>query len=252
MFYGIPSPKASQDLKLALDTLTSVYPGQVYANDMLITISRNLTFRSDKKFIDSFLSSAEDDKQKSQLWRLHTMAWAAKNVLHLDGDFVECGVHRGFSAHVICTYLEFQNLSRQYYLYDTFAGLSELTSTVEERNLNSSYTLLDSDAWYREVCDKFASYGNVHVVRGVVPYSFQEAAPEKIAFLHIDMNSEQAEMLALENLFDKIVPGGMIILDDFGWSGHANQAKAELAFMTERGHPVLELPTGQGLIIKHA
>ena len=169
MFYGIPSEKAHQDLKLALDKLASVYPGAVYANDMLITISRNLTFRSDENFMQSFLSSAQDDKQRSQLWRLHTLIWAAQNVLHLDGDFVECGVHKGFSSEVICKYLGFQDLPRHYYLYDTFSGLSEQTSTEEERNQNSAYTQLDSEAWYREVCEKFSPYGNVHIVRGVVP-----------------------------------------------------------------------------------
>jgi O-methyltransferase len=101
------------------------------------------------------------------------------------------------------------------------------------------------------VCERFAPYSNVRIVKGIVPYSFQDAVPEKIAFLHIDMNTKKAEMLALEHLFDKVSPGGMIVLDDFGWIGHANQCKAELAFMRERGHPVLESPTSQGLILKH-
>jgi O-methyltransferase len=59
-------------------------------------------------------------------------------------------------------------------------------------------------------------------------------------------------MLALEHLFDKVTPGGFIVFDDFGWTCNVNQMSAELAFMKERGHPVLELPTGQGLVIKHA
>jgi len=73
-----------------------------------------------------------------------------------------------------------------------------------------------------------------------------------IAFLHIDMNSVQAEMYALEHLFDKVTPGGFIVFDDFGWTTNVNQMKAELTFMNERGHQVLELPTGQGVVIKHA
>jgi predicted O-methyltransferase YrrM len=70
--------------------------------------------------------------------------------------------------------------------------------------------------------------------------------------MHIDMNSEQAEMLALEHLFDKVTPGGMIVFDDFGWACNANQMKSELSFMNARDHQVLELPTGQGVVIKHA
>ena len=37
------------------------------------------------------------------------------------------------------------------------------------------------------------------VVRGIVPDSFAQAVPEKIAFLHIDMNSSKAEIAALEH-----------------------------------------------------
>ena len=44
----------------------------------------------------------------------------------------------------------------------------------------------------------------------------------------------------------------MIVFDDFGWSSAVNQCKAELDFMRKRGHAILELPTGQGLVIKHA
>lgn len=250
MFYGIP-PEKLPDFRGALDTLAAMYSGNIYCNDMLIAIGRNLSFRSDERFMQSYRSSAQNDQEKSLFWRLHTLAWAAQNALNVDGDFVECGVFEGFSSEVICKYLGFQDLPRRYFLYDTFSGLPEQTSTEDERNKWPSYKKIDGEALYRRVCEKFSMYGNVRVVRGIVPDSFREAAPEKIAFLHIDMNSERAEMLALEHLFDKVVPGGMIVLDDFGWTSHVNQTKAELAFMRERGHPILELPTGQGLVLKH-
>ena len=251
MFYGVP-PDKLQEFRRALDTLAAVYPGKVYANDMLITIGRNLSFRSDERFMESFRSSAQSDQEQSLLWRLHVLTWAARNALHVDGDFAECGVLKGFSSEVICKYLGFQDLPRRYYLYDTFSGLPEETSTETERKKWQSYKEIDGEALYREVCEKFSVYGNVEVVRGVVPDSFGVAVPEKIAFLHIDMNSERAEMLALEHLFDRVVPGGVIVLDDFGWTSHVGQTKAELAFMRERGHAILELPTGQGMILKHA
>ena len=251
MFYGIP-PERVQDFRQALDTLGSVYPGQSYCNDMLITFCRNLSFHSDERLMQSYNSSAQNDQEKSLLWRLHVLTWAAHNALNVDGDFVECGVLKGFCSEVICKYVRFQDLPRQYFLYDTFSGLPEQTSTEDERNRYRSYKDIDSENLYRQVCEKFSAYRNVRVVRGVVPDSFQEAVPNKIAFLHIDMNSEKAELLALESLFDKVVPGGIIILDDFGWNASINQCKAELAFMRNRGHSILELPTGQGMVLKHS
>lgn len=250
MFYGVP-PGREKEMQQALATIADLYKGQFYSNDMLITLARNLSFRRDEKFLSSFYDSVTNEQEKSLIWRLHTLAWAAKNALNVEGDFVECGVFKGFCSEVILKYLDFQNLSRTAYLYDTFEGLPEKTSTEQER-LDWDYSKYDAEAIYTEVRGKFSKYKNVNIVRGIVPDSFEAAAPEKIAFLHIDMNSEKAEMLALEHLFDKVTPGGFIVFDDFGWVCNINQMSAELAFMNERGHHVLELPTGQGVVLKLA
>ncbi|MDX8386219.1 MAG: TylF/MycF/NovP-related O-methyltransferase [Gallionella sp.] len=250
MFYGIPAGR-EKELQQAMATIADIYKGNFYSNDMLIALWRNLSFRNDEKFISSFYESATNNQEKSLVWRLHTLIWAAQNALNVEGDFVECGVFKGFCSDVIFKYLEFQNLPRAAYLYDTFEGLPEKTSTEQERKI-WDYSKYDPEAIYKGVCEKFSTYQNVHIVRGIVPDSFQDQAPEKIAFMHIDMNSEQAEMLALEHLFDKVTPGGMIVFDDFGWTCNANQMKSELSFMNARDHQVLELPTGQGIVIKHA
>ena len=250
MFYGVPEGR-QRDLQHALATIADIYKGQFYCDDMLIALWRNLSFQHDQKFMACFYDTATNDQERSLLWRLHTLAWAAKNALKVEGDFVECGVFKGFCSAVLLKYLDFQDLPRKAYLYDTFEGLPEETSTERERRA-WDYTVNDPDEIYNEVRDRFSKIGNVTIVRGVVPKSFEIAAPDKVAFLHIDMNSEMAERLALESLFEKVTPGGMIVLDDFGWTCNENQMKTELAFMNKRGHAVLELPTGQGVVIKHA
>ena len=77
-----------------------------------------------------------------------------------------------------------------------------------------------------------------------------QTCPQEIAFLHLDMNVEQAEIGALDALFDKVVPAGFIVLDDFGRSRLPALCVEETAWMKKRGYEVLELPTGQGLVIK--
>jgi len=251
MFYGIPAEKQPA-FQQALQTIADTYRGQILAADMNISIARNLSFLRDRRFLDSFTSTAASEQEKSLVWRLHVLAWAGEHALHLEGDFVECGVFQGFSSAVLCKYLDFASQSRNYYLYDTFSGLPEETSTELERKNYEAYKDFDCEQLYRRVLERFADYPNVRVVRGVVPYSFEEAAPERIAFLHIDMNSRDAEILALERLFPKVSPGGIVVLDDFGWQVHRAQMEAETAFMQQRGYRVLELPTGQGLIFKRA
>ena len=58
------------------------------------------------------------------------------------------------------------------------------------------------------------------------------------------------EIAALEHLFDKVSTGGIIIFDDFGWMGYDKQTKAEIDWLEKNNHKILELPTGQGMVIK--
>jgi len=250
VFYGIPSDRIEK-FKQALDYIRETYNGSVFASDMLIAIEKNLTFRKDRKFADSFRASIETEQEHSLAWRLHVLTWAASHALHIEGDFVECGVFRGFSSAVICKYLDFESLPQQFYLYDTFSGLAAETSTVEEREKWSEYEDFDPDRLLEHVNQVFSVYPNVKIVKGIVPHSFTEAVPEKIAYLHLDMNSSIAEIMALQELFPRMTKGAILVLDDFGWLANKNQSIAELEFMHEFKHKVLELPTGQGLVIKH-
>jgi len=98
--------------------------------------------------------------------------------------------------------------------------------------------------------DRFADMPNVVVTQGAVPEVLHQVAPEKIAFMHLDMNNAAAEVGALEVLFDRMVPGALLVLDDYGWAVYRDQKLAEDAWLAQRGYQVMELPTGQGLVIK--
>ena len=71
-----------------------------------------------------------------------------------------------------------------------------------------------------------------------------------ISFLHIDMNNADAEVGALERLFDKVVTGAVIVFDDYGWLAYREQKLGEDAFLAGHDMQILELPTGQGIAIK--
>ena len=46
---------------------------------------------------------------------------------------------------------------------------------------------------------------------------------DKVAYLSIDMNSTIPEIAAAEYFWPKMVNGGVMILDDYGFSKHTNQ-----------------------------
>jgi len=65
-------------------------------------------------------------------WRVHVGLWAAACASRLDGDFVECGVNRGFLSSAIMVYLDWDSLGKQFYLLDTFRGLDERFVSAED------------------------------------------------------------------------------------------------------------------------
>jgi hypothetical protein len=64
------------------------------------------------------------------------------------------------------------------------------------------------------------------------------------------MNSAYAEIKALEYLWDKIVPGGMILMDDYAYHGFESTMEKYDEFAKQVNVKILNLPCGQGLIIK--
>jgi O-methyltransferase len=89
------------------------------------------------------------------------------------------------------------------------------------------------------------------VIQGRVPEVLTEkGSPEAIAFMHIDMNNPAAEIGALDALFERVSPGGIILFDDFCWATARAQYDAETRWFAERNLHILPLPTGQGLFVK--
>lgn len=222
--------------------------------DGLAVAGRNLSFldelatawRAVEKANPSFLLDVPDIR-----WRAHIALWAARHAMHLEGDLVECGVFCGILATVICNSIPDFG-SKRYWLFDTYEGVPVETVEGEERRnaegLNANfYSRVDAERVVRDAVGRFAY---VRIVKGILPASLQTANIEKVAYLSVDLNNTPAEMGVAESLWDRLVPGAIVVLDDYGFSGHRGQHDAWDAFCAARGVAVVTLPTGQGLIVK--
>ena len=173
----------------------------LFAGDNLVTIGRNLSLLQDEAFLSAFASIISPDNYVGQgiIWRLYTFAWAARSCLQLEGDFVECGVSTGTSSKIMCEYVRFETVPKKLYLFDVFGAHEKLETTAY---FGEQHSVLD------EVRQRFAPYPNVELVPGFIPDVFEDGRPERIAFLHIDLNNVDAEIAVLEALFDAVVPEG--------------------------------------------
>lgn len=223
--------------------LTSLrYLQGTFAGDNLITLDKNLSFLSDPDFAPAFRKHASTEIEKAIIWRIYTVAWAARRGMRLDGDFVECACYKGVTARIAAEYAKLaDDPARKYYLYDLFE---------HDDSMNHHEMPEHGESLFGQVKQRFADMANVIVTKGSVPEVLAGCAPEKIAFMHLDLNNVEAEVGALEVLFDRMTPGAVLVLDDYGWRGYWPQKEAEDKWFAARGYTVMELPTGQGMVIK--
>lgn len=218
-----------------------------YHSENMILMDRNLSFAEDVKFMNLYKSMAEDSKERGRLWRLHVFNWCFAHALKLSGDIVELGVYRGFSSAISVRYHDFIDKKKKLYLFDTWDGIPEDQLDAGRKQIDK---YKDPDNLIK-VKERFLGFDDVLIVQGRVPEVFATVRmPEEISFLHVDLNTSKAEIAALEVLFDKVVSGGIILLDDFGLLIAREQMIHETEWFGKRGYMVCELPTSQALVIK--
>ncbi len=154
----------------------------------------------------------------------------------IEGDIVECGVWRGgSSAAAALTLLRCQDTCRSLWLYDTFSGMTAPSAEDQDFLGNDAGQLLqqhdrhDSQSVWccsglEEVRQTMQTTGypaeRIRFVQGPVEQTLPLTRPEKIALLRLDTDWYESTRCELEHLYPRLVPGGVLIIDDYGhWNG---------------------------------
>jgi hypothetical protein len=138
------------------------------------------------------------------------------------GDLVECGTARGgCSALMGLTCRQIQT-SRKIWVYDTFEGLPAPTQEDPDFDLAKSFEG-DCRGDYdevRELFERFQILDDVQMVKGLFQDTLPSSEIQQIALLHLDGDWYDSTWVCLEQLYDKVTPGGVIQIDDYGhWAG---------------------------------
>jgi O-methyltransferase len=225
------------------------YPqNDAFVSDGMATWLKTLPFAEDARFLELSEKHAGLLPIANWHWNLNTALWAVREAVHVPGDFVELGVFKGHTALFCAEYVGFADVAKRWWLYDTFEGIpadqmEEGWAAPNERLYVNTYT-------YEEVVGRFAAFPNIDVIKGRVPEVLADRSPNQIAFIHVDLNNTQAEIAALDILFDRVTVGGVILFDDYCWAASRPQHDAENAWFAKRGLQILPLPTGQGVFVK--
>jgi O-methyltransferase len=243
----------------ALQRLDALYRSADYNNDSLMVFNKDVAFLRDEAFIAAYRRGMRSGHKIGAKWgvedlhiewRVHVACWAARRACALPGDFVECGVNTGILSLAVCQYTDFNSTGKRFFLFDTYCGLPETHMTPAEREQGTQENSERYEECYALAVRNFAPYPRAQLVRGTVPETLETVAIEQVSYLSIDMNLAQPEVAAIEFFWSRLVPGAAVILDDYGWKARGEQKVAMDRFASEKGVPILLLPTGQGLILK--
>ncbi len=237
VFWGTTNPERFTDLMRQAAELTTAY----HFGDNMFLFQRNNSMLNDQPFMQSWEQNALTPPDRTIIWRRYILTMAGFHCQHLEGDFVECGAYQGVGAKTVIDYLGGKDFEKTFWLYDIFEH--------NEKMVNHSMQA-HGPKLHSQVVKRFKDYPNVKIFKGFLPEVLEQGCPEKIAYLHLDLNQAPAEIATLNALFDRVVPGGMIILDDYEMVFYRAQKLAEDTWFEKRGYKVFPLPTSQGFIIK--
>jgi len=210
-------------------------------NELNVQEAYTFSFNCARVYLKMLL---EDMKERGEIWpegqythiynapavhfynarRFNYFSRLAQRVEHLEGDYVECGVGNGQSLLFLTT-LAFDSLMpRNIWGFDSFAGPQKITDgdLTEE---GTFWKPVESD--YENAVQKFINsltfYGlpgiwvNSHltVIRGYFERSLKEYTGDSIALLHLDCNYHDSYASCLEQLWPKVVRGGIVMVDEY-------------------------------------
>jgi len=159
----------------------------------------------------------------------------------VEGDIVECGTWKGGMA---CAMMAAVGPSRDYHFFDSFEGLPPADGRDGQRALayqadTASPDYFDNcradfEAFHRLVHSQGIPAERIHIYKGW----FKDTLPafpadRRISVLRLDGDWYESTMDCLTGLWDRVSPGGIVIVDDYDpWDGCA---RAVHDFLSRRG-----------------
>ena len=218
----------------------------------------NQTSNDIKKFhFGAVLSTGIDiHRIDTLLWRHWIVSYSTKYAIEFtkteEYNFVECGVGDGLSA--LYTLAEIRanekNLPQsKMHLFDSWGPMKEKDLLDSEIESKGRYSELKLDTTKNNL-KKFEDLIVYH--KGYVPEVFTQIpkSPSSIVYIHIDLNSTKPTIDCLKYFFPKLVVGGVILFDDYGWNNHKDTKHAVDSFFKDKPGILMQLPTAQAIYFR--
>jgi hypothetical protein len=125
----------------------------------------------------------------------------------LAGDFAELGVYRGGTARLLAKTCPQKRLC----LFDTFSGMPAVDPSIDAHRQGDF-----ADAKLDEVKLRLSDCPRVEFFPGFFPETASPVANRSFAMVYVDADIYQSTKDALAFFFPRLVPGGVMLFDDYG------------------------------------
>lgn len=172
--------------------------------------------------------------------KLYMLLQLCRQTLDLDGDILEAGVGSGGSARLMLDCLIRQKVRKNVWLLDTFEGYQKIDRSQDGDHVQINQCRHNS---YEEVQRIVANeIVPVNLIKGLIPGTLSEVKAKKISFAHIDVNLYEPTLAATEFCLNRLVPGGIMLFDDYCWPATYSARKAIDEVCGKHGQTVICVP----------
>jgi O-methyltransferase len=170
------------------------------------------------------------------------------SVLHLSGDVVELGCNAGMTTSFMRRLLNAAGSDKEIHVYESFQGLPEKT----EGDGTSHCKAGDVAVSKQDFVNTFEQAGlKLPVINaGWFADIPDDRYPDKICFAFFDGDFYTSIMDSFKKVYDKLVPGGIILVHDYDWASFPGAKKACDDFCADKPEKVTSEIFGIGKMIK--
>ena len=172
-------------------------------------------------FENSFYLTCENNRISDFISHLELY----KMILKLPGDVLEFGVYKGSSFIQFLSFREcYENIeSRSIVGFDAYGKFPDDLKLDSDKSFTRKFEEEGGHGISESDLDMFLkkkNFSNYSLIRGnilkTLPDYLKNNPEKKISLIHIDVDVHEPTKYILENTWDKIVKGGILILDDYG------------------------------------
>lgn len=181
-----------------------------------------------------------------ELWQLvHKI-----NSLNPDAAILEVGVWRGGTAGIMAQQLSNLKSTATLYLADTFSGVAKAGAN------DSFYTGGEhsdtSQQVVEDVLNNKSHYQHYRILKGIFPEDTAAQIPSgrQFGLCHIDVDVYDSAKDILEWVWDKLIPGGVVVFDDYGFHSCTGVTKLVEEYRNHPDRQVVHNLNGHALMIK--